>query len=345
MHSMKVVYDDRHQDHDPQLFMVRGRLKRSNEQPERAFRLLAAAREAGHEIVAPHDYGAAPRAAIHTPEYLRFLETACERWQLLDDPSPEVMPNIHPFPGQPCSYPESLVGQAGYHMGDAACSIGPATWQAATASANVALHAAQLVADGERAAYALCRPPGHHAYADRANGFCYLNNVAIAAQQLRRQHERVAILDIDVHHGNGTQGIFYHRADVLTISLHGDPKNFTPFFVGHAHERGEGAGLGYNINRPLALGTGVDEYLRVLRDACASIRALAPGALVVALGLDAHERDPYKGLAITTAGFARILGEIAGLDLPTVLVQEGGYLSEDLGPNLASALRGFEAAA
>jgi acetoin utilization deacetylase AcuC-like enzyme len=194
-------------------------------------------------------------------------------------------------------------------------------------------------------AYALCRPPGHHAYADRANGFCYLNNVAIAAQQLRRQHARVAILDIDVHHGNGTQGIFYSRADVLTVSLHADPKNFTPFFVGHAHERGEGAGLGYNINRPLALGTNVEDYLRALRDACASIRAFSPGALVVALGLDAHERDPYKGLAITTAGFAQILGEIARLGLPTVLVQEGGYLSDDLGPNLASALRGFENAA
>lgn len=342
---MKVVYDDRHQAHDPQLFMVRGRIRRSNEQPERAFRLLDAARNAGHALLAPADHGAAPRAAIHTPEYLRFLETAYARWQLLDDPSEEVMPNIHPFPGQPCTYPDSVVGQAGYHMGDAACSIGAQTWQAAVASANVAVHAAELVIDGERAAYALCRPPGHHAYADRANGFCYLNNVAIAAQHLRRRHARVAILDIDVHHGNGTQGVFYHRSDVLTISLHADPKNFTPFFVGHAHERGEGAGLGYNINRPLALGTGIEGYLPSLRDACDSIRAFAPGALAVALGLDAHERDPYRGLKIATGDFALIMAEIARLGLPTVLVQEGGYLSDDLGPNLASALRGFEEAA
>jgi acetoin utilization deacetylase AcuC-like enzyme len=251
------------------------------------------------------------------------------------------MPNIHPFPGEPCSYPESVVGQAGYHMGDNACSIGAHTWEAAVASAHVATHAAQLVLQGERAAYALCRPPGHHAYADRANGFCYLNNTAIAAQQLRAAHDRVAILDIDVHHGNGTQGIFYRRADVLTISLHGDPRNFTPFFTGYAHERGEGAGLGYNINKPLALGTDIDGYLPALRDACQSIRAFAPGALVVALGLDTHERDPYKGMKITTPGFAQLLAEIAGLGLPTVLVQEGGYLSDDLGPNLASALRGF----
>ncbi len=230
-------------------------------------------------------------------------------------------------------------------MGDAACSIGPNTWQAAIASAHVATHAAQLVADGERVAYALCRPPGHHTYADRANGFCYLNNAAIAAQHLRQKHARVAILDIDVHHGNGTQGIFYRRSDVLTVSLHGDPKNFTPFFVGHAHEKGDAAGLGYNINRPLALGTDIDGYLPVLRDVCMSIRAFAPGALVVAMGLDAHESDPYKGLKIATEGFALILAEIARLDLPTVLVQEGGYLSEHLGPNLTSALRGFAEAA
>jgi len=135
---MKIVYSDAHKDHDPQLFMVRGRLKRSNEQPERAFRLLSAVEHDGHEVVAGEDFGAGPRAAIHTPEYLRFLETAYARWRLLDDPSDEVMPNIHPFPGEPCTYPESVVGQAGYHMGDNACSIGPHTWAAAVGSAHVA---------------------------------------------------------------------------------------------------------------------------------------------------------------------------------------------------------------
>jgi acetoin utilization deacetylase AcuC-like enzyme len=341
---MKIVYTDTHKNHDPQLFMVRGKLKRSNEQPERAFRLLAAVERDGHAVVAPADYGAAPRAATHTPQYLRFLETAYARWQLLDDPSDEVMPNIHPFPGQPASYPESVVGQAGFHMGDNACSIGAHTWAAAVASAHIATHAAQLVLDGERAAYALCRPPGHHAYADRANGFCYLNNAAIAAQHLRQRHARIAILDIDVHHGNGTQGIFYRRSDVLTISLHGDPRNFTPFFTGYVHERGEGEGEGYNLNHPLALGTDIFGYLPALREACASVRAYAPGALVVALGLDAHERDPYKGLRLTTADFETVLAEIARLGLPTVMVQEGGYLSDDLGPNLASALRGYASA-
>ncbi|MBE0629610.1 MAG: histone deacetylase family protein, partial [Burkholderia vietnamiensis] len=261
--------------------------------------------------------------------------------QLLDDPSDEVRPNIHPFPGQPASYPDSVLGQAGYHLGDGACPIGPHTWEAAYGSAQVAAHAAQLVTDGERAAYALCRPPGHHAYAERANGFCYLNNSAIAAQALRAVHARVAILDIDVHHGNGTQGIFYRRRDVLTVSLHRDTRDFTPFFTGNAHERGEADGEGYNLNLPLPRGTGDTAYLSALNEACAQIRAFAPGALVVALGLDAHEHDPYQSLAITTAGFFRITAEIARLGLPTVLVQEGGYLSASLGENLSSALRGF----
>lgn len=338
---MKVVYSDRHAIHDPQFFVVRGQVRRSNEQPERAARLLAAVERDGHSIVAPDDFGGGPRAAVHTPLYLRFLETAYARWRELDGAGPEVVGNVHPFPGQPYTYPESIVGQAGFHLGDMACPIGAGTWEAATFAAHTACHAAQLVLDGERAAYALCRPPGHHAYPDRANGFCYLNNAAIAAQYLRAAHDRVAILDIDVHHGNGTQGIFYRRADVLTVSLHADPRYTTPFFVGHAHECGEGDGLGYNINRPLALGTGDAGYLEVLRQSCADIAAFAPGALVVSLGLDAHERDPYKGLAVTTPGFATLLAEIARLGLPTVLVQEGGYLSDDLGLNLSSALRGF----
>jgi len=341
---MKVVYSPRHAGHDPQQFIVRGRMVRSNERPERASLLLDAARAGGHVVVAPEDHGPGPRAAIHTPAYLRFLETAWERWQALGDASDEVMPNLHPFPGQPVTYPDSIVGQAGYHLGDNACSIGRHTWEAACWSAHVATEAARRVEAGERVAYALCRPPGHHAYADRANGFTYLNNGAIAAQCLLERHRRVAILDIDVHHGNGTQGIFWRRRDVLTVSLHGDPHFCTPFFTGHAHEIGEGDGLGYNRNLPLARGTDDAGYQLALDDALTTIRAYAPGALVVALGLDAHERDPYRALAVSTTGFHVILEAIARLDLPTVLVQEGGYLSDDLGPNLASALAGFEAA-
>jgi acetoin utilization deacetylase AcuC-like enzyme len=199
-----------------------------------------------------------------------------------------------------------------------------------------------LALDGEDAAYALCRPPGHHAYRDLAGGFCFLNNSAIAAAHLRLKHERVAILDVDVHHGNGTQGIFYERGDVLTVSIHADPASFYPFVWGYAHERGAGAGLGANLNIPLPIGTGDEGYLQALGTAKAMIEAFAPGALVIALGLDASEHDPLAGLAVTTNGFRRVGQAIAALKLPTVFVQEGGYLSDILGMNLTAALAGFE---
>ena len=341
---MKIAYSERHQLHDPQFFLVRGQPQRSAEQPERATRLLAALDRRRGDIHAPTDFGPGPRAAIHTPAYLDFLETAHGAWQALGNSSAEVLPNMHPLPGQPVTYPEGIVGRAGYHMADTACPIGAGTWAAATQAAHTAVQAAQWVMDGERASYALCRPPGHHAYADRAGGFCFLNNSAIAAEFLRARHGRVAILDVDVHHGNGTQGIFYHRRDVLTVSLHADPRAFYPFFVGYGHERGEGDGLGYNLNVPLPYGTGDADYIAALRPALRQIAAFAPGALVVALGLDAYEGDPLKGLAITTPGFAAIGAEIARLGLPTVFVQEGGYLSAELGQNLVSALDGFEGA-
>jgi acetoin utilization deacetylase AcuC-like enzyme len=187
----------------------------------------------------------------------------------------------------------------------------------------------------------LSRPPGHHATREVASGFCYLNNAAVAAAVLLKDHRRVAILDVDVHHGNGTQEIFYERSDVLTISIHADPVRFYPFFWGYAEERGTGDGAGFNLNLPLVRGTADDDYLQTLNSAIAAIERFAPGALVVALGLDAYEGDPLRGLAITTPGFGRIGERIAALALPTVLVQEGGYLSDELGDNLSSFLQGF----
>lgn len=337
---MKVVYSDRHASHDPQSFLVRGRMIRSAEQPERADRLLDGIRRGGHALVAPVDFGPGPRAAVHTPEYLEFLETAWAEWRKLPDASDEVIANVRPMAPY-AGYPSGIVGRAGYHMADCGCPIGQGTWQAAVWAAHSAVQAARLVAEGERAAYALCRPPGHHAYADKAGGFCFLNNTAIAAQWLRQRYGRVAILDVDVHHGNGTQDIFYRRNDVLHVSLHADPSYYYPYFVGHAGERGEGDGLGFTLNLPLPLGTGDNAYLDALAGALNRIRIFAPDALVVALGLDAYEGDPLKGLAITTPGFGRIGAAIGSLRLPTVLVQEGGYLAPELGDNLKSFLDGF----
>lgn len=341
---MHVFVCDAHRDHDPQFFVVRGQVRRSNEQPERADRLQRSAVSAGHTLVtAETEVDHDTLATVHTPRYLDFLEHVHTRWLALEDRNPEeVVANVHPFPGEPCTYPDHLVGRVGFHLGDMASSIGPGTWRAARGAAQCALGAARHVQSGHRLAYALCRPPGHHAYAERANGFCYLNNAAIAASELRRHHARVAILDIDVHHGNGTQGIFYDRDDVLTVSLHADPHFMTPFFTGHAHETGRDAGEGYNLNLPLPQGLETAGYLRELARACGRIADFAPGALVVSLGLDIYEHDPYQGIAVTTEGFAQITRQIAQLGLPTVIVQEGGYLSDALGDNLVSALSGFE---
>ncbi|TWS99489.1 histone deacetylase family protein [Reyranella sp. CPCC 100927] len=345
---MKVVYSDKHALHDPAFFLVRGERRDSAEKPGRADILLKAAREDGHEIVAPAYTGLVPVLAIHTPEYVDFLQVAQREWRALEGAGPEVIPNVHPVRYRG-TYPRAIAGRAGWHQVDGACPIGSGTWEAALAAAQVAVTAAQIVMDETRTgaatpmAYALCRPPGHHAYADMAGGFCFLNNTAIAAQHLRTEHQRVAILDIDVHHGNGTQGIFYARSDVLTVSIHADPADYYPFFWGHAHERGEGAGEGSNFNLPLPLGSSDAVWLAAGERALERIRTFAPTALVVALGLDASEHDPLQGLKVTTSGFGRMAALIAALKLPTVLVQEGGYLGPELGDNLMAALRGFSA--
>jgi acetoin utilization deacetylase AcuC-like enzyme len=340
---MKIVYSAEHARHDPQSFLVRGVVQRSAEQPERAMRLLSAAAHAGHEIVPPQSFGLAPLQAIHTPEYLDFLQVAAGEWAKLAGAGAEVVPNVHPA-RYPATYPKGIVGRAGWHQFDAGCPIGPGTWPAALAAAQCATSAAALVLAGAREAYALCRPPGHHAYADMAGGFCFLNNTAIAAQHLRAGHQRVAILDVDVHHGNGTQGIFWERDDVLTVSIHADPHGYYPYFWGHAHETGTGRGHGFNLNLPLPLGAPDAAWLEAGDRALARIRQFAPSALVVALGLDASESDPLQGLKVTGAGFRGMASRIAELGLPTVLVQEGGYLSEQLGRNLVEFLAGFEEA-
>ncbi|WP_299559507.1 histone deacetylase family protein [uncultured Sulfitobacter sp.] len=339
---MKVFADQQRQSqHYPTGFLVNGVMQPNPEKPERMELLLRGAAAGGHDLHAPDDHGLGPIAAVHTPAYVKFLSTVYARWQRIPDAAAEIFPNVHPD-RRTTSYPLSAVGQAGFHITDMSCPIGEHTWEAARWSANCAVSAAQAVAAGDKVAYALCRPPGHHCFTDLAGGFCYLNNSAIAAQRLRQSHERVAIIDVDLHHGNGTQGIFYARDDVFTLSVHADPARFYPFFWGHAHETGEGAGLGYNLNVPLPRGTSDDGFMKGLEEGLTHVRSFAPGAVVIALGLDAFEGDPFGGLSVSTSGFARMGGLLAELGLPTVIVQEGGYLCAELGDNLQSFLGGFE---
>lgn len=336
---MKAFLDDRQAGHDPQMFMANGTRLPNPEKPERISVLQAGAEAAGARFERPRDFGMGPLAAVHTAEYLAFLQTIHPRWKRIEGAADEVIPNIHPD-RRSANYPKSAVGQAGWHQADTACPIAAGTWEAAYWSAQTALSAAESVLAGETA-YALCRPPGHHAFADLAGGFCFLNNSGIAAEWLLRKGLRPAILDVDVHHGNGTQGMFYHRRDVLTVSMHADPDRFYPFFWGAAQERGEGEGLGYNLNLPLQRGTGDADYRAALAIALARIRAFGADVIVVALGLDAHEDDPFQGLKITTEGFTRIAADIVATGLRLLVVQEGGYLQPKLGTNLTAFLKGL----
>ena len=339
---MKFVYSEAQKSHYPKQFLVNGIMQPNPEMPERCDRLLAAALEANCSKISPNDYGLEEIGRIHSARYLEFLQHAWTRWSRIPGGAEAVTPNIHPT-DRNCGYPASVVAQAGVHMADLACPLAGHSWDSIRWSANTSIHAAKLIAAGEDSVYALCRPPGHHAFAEIAGGFCFLNNSAIGAQVLLEQFARVAILDIDLHHGNGTQGIFFERDDVLTVSLHADPVRFYPFFWGYSDEQGKGQGHGYNLNLPLARGSGDGAFLAALELALKRIKSYQPEALVIALGLDAFEGDPFGGLAITTHGFRKIGACIAdALPLPTLMVQEGGYLCDELGANLKSFLTGFD---
>jgi len=219
------------------------------------------------------------------------------------------------------------------------------TWDAVQAGADVALTGAQAIVDGALGAFALCRPPGHHAAAAAMGGYCYLNNAAIAAQHLLDHGcAHVAILDVDYHHGNGTQSIFYARRDVLFVSLHADPRGEYPYFLGYADERGVGAGDGYTLNYPLPHGTAWDTYSPALDSACDVIAKDSPDAIVVSLGVDTYAHDPISRFALTSDDFSRLGVRIARLARPTLFVMEGGYAVEAIGVNAVNVLTGYEQA-
>ena len=337
-----VFYDESHQFHNPEMWFFRGVAQKSREVAERAWVMKSALLEAGHEVRPPADFGRAPIERVHTTRYLDFLEIAYKDWIALEGTGPEVVANMFPIGKEP-GYPKIISGRAGFHMEDLSCPINEGTWRAAYGAAQTALSAADAVAKGKGniQTYGLCRPPGHHAFAERAAGYCYLNNAAIAAQYLRDHGaDRVTILDIDVHHGNGTQDIFYDRGDVQFVSLHGDPANFSPFFWGYKEQIGRGEGEGATVNFPLPLGINEADYLDALSVALKSVEAFRPDALVISLGLDTFIGDPYAAFGITTAGYGRIAAKINALKKPSVVLQEGGYLCPELGENLVTFLRG-----
>ena len=343
---MKVFWDPAQLLHAPCFFLQRGVVRRNLETPARAQALIEGCRALGLHPTAPPPADRAALEAVHLPAYLDFLRDAPAAWRGLPDHGPELVPNIHPSPemlANGARPSRAVVGQVGWFTADTSCPITAETWPAAMAAAACALAAADAAAGGSTA-YALARPPGHHAYPARAGGHCYLNNAAIAAQRLRdRGAVRVAVLDIDSHHGNGTQGVFWERADVLFVSVHGDPDGYYPWYVGHADERGAGRGAGCNVNLPLPAGTGDGGWLEALETGLAAVRRFSADALVLSLGFDASLDEPLGTLRVTEEGFAQAATRIAALRLPTAIVQEGGYNTEVIGTLLQRFLSAYGA--
>jgi acetoin utilization deacetylase AcuC-like enzyme len=325
--------------HYPRAYLSRGKMRSAQEIPERAARLAAACRSMGFEIREPADFGMAAIAAVHDAHYLAFLKTAHQEWKRMpDDWGDEVISNVYVYENNPL---RGVLAQAARYLADGSCPVGAHTWRSAYGSAQSAIAAAYAIKDSCRQTYSLCRPPGHHARTDRAGGFCYLNNTAIAAEVLRGTHRHVAILDTDMHHGQGVQEIFYSRADVLYVSIHGDPTNFYPVVAGYEEERGEGAGVGFNINLPMPHGSTEAAFFERVDAALQELERFKPDALVLALGFDIYEDDPQSQVSVTTGGFERLGSAIGALSMPIVIVQEGGYHIESLEANARAFFRGF----
>ncbi|HWQ84763.1 MAG TPA: histone deacetylase family protein [Anaerolineales bacterium] len=336
---MITVYAAQHALHATDQITVKGLPWPTEELPVRAELIRQAIIEAQlGEIIPPRDFGLAPIQAVHAPGFLDYLQTVHARNAALHAGRPSaVFPNT--FATRPVRHTSpSLDAQKGYYCFEVYTPVLEGTWAAAYWSAQCALTAARIVQTGAPAAYALCRPPGHHAAVDLYGGFCFLNNAAIAARSLSA---RIAILDIDFHHGNGTQEIFYSDPDTLYCSLHADPDVEYPYYWGGADETGAGAGTGTNLNLPLAIGTTDETYLPTLDQALERIQAFAPRYLLVSLGLDIAAQDPVGGFRITLPGMAEIGRRIKRLGLPTVLVQEGGYHLDVLGSYAVAFLSNF----
>lgn len=341
---MRAFWNPAQLGHTPQFFLVRGQVRPNYEIPTRAEALLDACRDLGLDLTDPGPLDMAAVTRVHDPAFVAFLRDGFQAWDRLPDRGPEMVANTHPAPEvlAHATPPGHIVGQLGWYTADCACPIDARTWPAVAAAASCAIAAADDALGISRLSYALARPPGHHAYRARAGGHCYLNNAAIAAQRLRdRGAERVAVLDIDSHHGNGTQGIFWDRNDVLFVSVHGDPSGYYPWFSGFAGERGAGSGEGYTLNLPLALGSDDRAWISAIETGMRAIRAYGADALVVSLGFDASEHEPLNALSVSADGFARAGEAVGTFPGPTVLVQEGGYAVGWIGRLLSRFVTGL----
>jgi acetoin utilization deacetylase AcuC-like enzyme len=340
---MKTFYTPAHQSHAPSQEFESGRLTPIPERPERveSVRAEIERRQLG-PILAPTAFGLDPILRVHDRAFVEFVHGAHDEWtRRYGSGAPDAIPSAWPAAGMRRNLAGDIEARLGSYAADTATPIARGTWSAAHAAADVALSAAECVLSGERAAFGLTRPPGHHASADHFGGYCYLNNAAIAAQRCADRGLRAAILDVDYHHGNGTQAIFYDRPDVFYCSLHANPSFAFPHFAGFADERGSNAGEGANFNIPLPAGTDWTVYADTLQRAGAETANFAPDILIVSLGLDTFEDDPICNFRLQSEDYLRMGEAIARLAAPTLMLFEGGYDLASLGRNAANMLEGF----
>lgn len=343
---MQVFYNEHHALHHGRHEMFRGALVPCVEVPARADHVVRELRQRSlGRIVTPPDLDRQALERVHAPRYLGFLEGAWDEWVALDPANAQrdAFPSYWPIRGfRSDVLPASFHARMGLFSFDAGSPLTAGTWAAAAQGAACALGGARALLAGERSAFVLTRPPGHHAGPDFFGGYCFLNNAAIAAQALRDGGcDRVAVLDVDYHHGNGTQTIFYERGDVFFASVHGDPRTEYPYFLGHADERGAGAGLDCNLNLPLPRGTGFARWREALAAALDAIARFGADALVVSLGVDTFEHDPISGFALGSADYLRVGKDLAARALPTLFAFEGGYAVAEVGVNAVNVLEGF----
>lgn len=340
---MKTIYSDTHRLHHG-TELKDGMLKPCFEMPSRADTILQRVHTTGlGDILAPNTYSVDHYTRVHSTRYVSFLQNAWSYWTAAGRQH-DALPLVWPVRElRQDIEPEHIDGKLGFYSMDAGVPITAGTWQAVQNSANLALTGAELIRNGEQAAFALCRPPGHHAGIEYMGGYCYMNNAAIAAQSfIHAGAKRVAVLDVDYHHGNGTQGIFYQRPDVLFISIHGNPIQSYPYFSGHKDETGQADGYGYNHNYPLPHGTDWQHYQHALEHACQRLKHYAPEALVVSLGVDTFEHDPISQFKLSNSDYLKMGAMLGALKIPTLFVMEGGYMVDDIGINAVNVLLGFE---
>lgn len=340
---MRVYFSEQYRLHSPRTELCGGRLVSPSESEVRVENILMALREHGFDDIQPPESVLRSRLEkIHAPDYLRFLQTAWQEWVFAGHAG-EIIADTHVGRGMsPRHAPQDIDGKVGYYSFASETSMVEGTWRGALSSASVAESAARHVAQAGGVAFALCRPPGHHAGGDYYGGYCFLNNAALAAQVFcDGGAKRVGVLDIDFHHGNGTQAIFYGRGDVFFVSLHGHPDYAFPYFMGYAEETGEGSGVGATANYPLMAGTDYGVWKLALEDSLKRLKAFGCEALVVSLGVDTYFEDPIGFFELESDDYVDCGECIGSMRLPTVFVLEGGYAISAVGVNVVNVLKGF----